>query len=67
VNDSKREESPRLYVRPRDTVLLTALAIALLLITAVAFDGLANLVSGVLIVVAFLGAGRVAAVRGGRT
>jgi hypothetical protein len=48
-------------------VLLTALAIALLLITAVAFDGLANLVSGVLIVVAFLAAGRVAAVRGGRT
>jgi hypothetical protein len=55
----------RLYLRPRDTLLLTALAVALLLITAVAFDGLLNLVSGILIVVAFLAAGRLAAIRSG--
>jgi heme A synthase len=57
----------RLHVRPRDTVLLTALAVALLLITALAFEGLLNLVSGILIVVAFLVAGRFAAIRGGQS
>ena len=59
MSDAKPQSSPRLYVRPRETALLSALAVALLLITAVAFDGLANLVSGVLIVVAFVAAGRI--------
>ncbi|HEV2713286.1 MAG TPA: hypothetical protein VGU26_09325 [Gaiellaceae bacterium] len=67
MSDAKPQSSPRLYVRQRETALLSALAVALLLISAVAFDGLANLVSGLLIVVAFLAAGRIAAVRGGRT
>src|SRR5215210_2580788 len=58
-----RSDGRRLYIRPRDTLFLTAFAVALLLVTAVAFDGLLNLVSGIVIVVAFLAAGRVAAVR----
>jgi hypothetical protein len=57
---------PRLYLRPRDTVLLTTFAVFLLLITAVAFDGLLELISGILIGLAFLTAGRLAAIRGGR-
>jgi len=62
-----RSDGRRLYIRPRDTLFLTAFAVALLLVTAVAFDGLLNLVSGIVIVVAFLAAGRVAAVRGGKS
>ena len=59
--------SRRLYVRPRDTIVLTSTAVALLVVTAVLFDGLLNLISGIVIGVGVLVAGRIAAVRGGES
>jgi hypothetical protein len=55
-----------LHLHRRDAIVLGALAVLFLLATDWAFNGVAELVSGVVVVVAFVIAMRVAAVRGGR-
>lgn len=56
----------QLHLRLRDAIVLGSWAILLLLVTDWVFDGVAELVSGALVVVGFVIAMRVAAVRGGR-
>jgi hypothetical protein len=56
----------QLHLHLRDAIVLGSSAILLLLITDWVFGGVAELVSGVLVVVVFLIAMRAAAVRGGR-
>jgi hypothetical protein len=58
------ERRAELHVHRRDGVVLGALAVLLLLVTDWAFNGVAELVSGV-VVIAFVIVMRVAAVRGG--
>jgi phosphate starvation-inducible membrane PsiE len=56
----------QLHLPLRDAVVLGSAAILLLLITDWVFGGVAELVSGALVVVVFLIVMRAAAVRGGR-